>query len=296
MKILVIVVTYNAMKWLNDCLGSIKQSEVPLDTMVIDNGSTDETVEFIKANYPHVNLIESKKNLGFGKANNIGLNCVVEKEYDYAYLLNQDAWIFPKTIGHLLTIFKEHPEFGIISPMQLRKGCERIDVKFEQIISLHSVGFLRDLYFNKVSEIYELPGVMAAHWMISRDCIKKVGAFSPTFPHRGEDTNYINRMFYHGFKIGFAPNAICVHDRHVDNPRKREIYNIYVSNLVTLSEIYNERKHKIVVVIGRSLLSCLRTRSLKPCIDLFKLFLSYSVISKNRKISKESGAFLDFTL
>ncbi len=293
MKILVVIVTYNAMKWIDDCLGSVRQSKVPLETMIIDNGSTDETVSHIKKNYPEVNLIESKENLGFGRANNIGLQYVVDHNYDYAYLLNQDAWIFPETVGKLLDVFEKHPEFGVLSPMQLRKGCERIDVKFEHIISEHSVGFLRDLYFNKVAEVYELPGVMAAHWLITRDCIKKVGVFSPTFPHRGEDTNYINRLFYHGFKIGFVPHAISVHDRHVDNPRQRVLYNVYVTNLVTLSEIHNERKHKVMVVIGRSLLSCVKYCSFRPLFDMFKLFSAYKFIVGNRKQSLKEGAFLN---
>ena len=79
------------MKWLQNCLEAIKKSTYPVDTIVIDNGSTDSTVLFIKSNYPEVHLVESGKNLGFGQANNVGMRYALEQNADYVYLLNQDV-------------------------------------------------------------------------------------------------------------------------------------------------------------------------------------------------------------
>ena len=72
-KIYLIIVTYNAMKWAERCFSSLRKSSVPVHTIVVDNGSNDGTQEFIKTQFPEVEFIQSAKNLGFGKANNLGI-------------------------------------------------------------------------------------------------------------------------------------------------------------------------------------------------------------------------------
>ena len=72
-KIYLIIVTYNAMKWAEKCFSSLRKSSVPVHTMVVDNGSTDGTQEFNKTHFPEVEFIQSAENLGFGKANNLGI-------------------------------------------------------------------------------------------------------------------------------------------------------------------------------------------------------------------------------
>ena len=72
MKVLTIIVTYNGMKWLDRCLGSLRTSSVPSDVLVVDNGSTDGSPAYIQENFPEVMLHCTGENLGFGKANKIG--------------------------------------------------------------------------------------------------------------------------------------------------------------------------------------------------------------------------------
>ncbi|MDE7397344.1 MAG: glycosyltransferase, partial [Muribaculum sp.] len=93
MKILSIIVTYNGMRWIDRCIKSVLDSSISTDIYVIDNFSTDNTVEHIKKMYHRVMVYETNENLGFGKANNIGLKYALDNSYDYVYLLNQDAWI-----------------------------------------------------------------------------------------------------------------------------------------------------------------------------------------------------------
>ena len=93
MKIFAIVVTYNGMRWYDRCFGSLRNSDMPVETIVIDNASTDETVSYIKEHFHEVCLIESKENLGFAKANNIGIKRALDNGADYVFLLNQDAWV-----------------------------------------------------------------------------------------------------------------------------------------------------------------------------------------------------------
>ena len=99
MKILVIIVSYNFERWIDRCLNSLRQSEQQADVVVIDNASQDRTVSLIESRYPEVRLIKSKENLGFGRANNIGMKIALKEGYDAVFLLNQDAWIDAKVLG-----------------------------------------------------------------------------------------------------------------------------------------------------------------------------------------------------
>ena len=81
-KLLVIIVTYNGMKWLERCLSSLIASSVASDVFIVDNGSTDGSQDYIRSNFKDAIFIQSEENLGFGKANNIGLQYAYEKGYE----------------------------------------------------------------------------------------------------------------------------------------------------------------------------------------------------------------------
>ena len=78
MKVLVIIISYNFEQWIDRCLGSLRRSEYPVDILVLDNDSKDKTIERLRTNYPEVRLIENRKNLGFGRANNLGMQIAIE--------------------------------------------------------------------------------------------------------------------------------------------------------------------------------------------------------------------------
>ena len=132
-KIYIIIVTYNAMKWAERCFSSLKISSFPVNTIVIDNGSTDGTQDFIKANFPEIDFIESEKNLGFGLGNNLGIEKAYKNGADFIYLMNQDVWIFEGSIQKLLEAYQKHPkkeEIGILSPMHLDGSEKKLDLFF----------------------------------------------------------------------------------------------------------------------------------------------------------------------
>lgn len=293
MKVLVIIVTYNAMKWVTRCLNSTRISDTPVDVMVIDNGSTDGTVDYIRENFQDIHLVISETNLGFGLANNIGLQYVIDNNYDYAYLLNQDAWIFSDTIGNLIKINQRHENYGILSPLQLQTDGITLEPNFERGLMQTNKNCLKEIASNNYKDVYEVISVMAAHWLMSRKCIETIGGFSPTFPHRGEDTNYADRVIYHGMKSGVVPSAKSVHDMHNDNPSKRNIYNVYIRGLVKLSLVFNTIKHPLLEVIAGAIKGSLVYKSFSPISGLFQTFKDYKKIIQNREISKGLSAFLN---
>jgi GT2 family glycosyltransferase len=294
MKILVIIVTYNGEKWIERCINSINRSSQKADIFIVDNCSTDKTLNIIKGINSSAKIIESRINLGFGKANNIGIQYAVDNEYDYVYLLNQDAWLEQDTLQKLLVVAAREKSYGILSPFQMNADNHELDNSFKQSIigRHHDIGLIDDLYFGQLKSVYEVNFVMAAHWMVSIECIKKCGGFSPSFFYNGEDNNYCHRVHYFGFKIGIVPSAKAVHDRAYRkiDCKKDFFINIYTSSITYLSDI--SHSFPFVELMRTHISTIIRQRHLPSIKYAFRIIYEYPIILRNRKLSKKEGAFL----
>lgn len=288
---LVVIVTYNAMKWAERCFSSLKTSSVPVDVFVVDNGSIDGTQDYIRSNYPDVLFTQSETNLGFGRANNLGLEYALKNGYDYVYLLNQDAWVFEDTLDVLIKIQKKNPNYGIISPIQCNNTLTLIDENFYHL-SLNNVIVSKQLLVDDKPELFETKFVMAAHWLISRECILQLGGFSPSFPHYGEDDNYINRAIFHGFKIGVSFNAKVVHDReNRPSSKSKFLYLKYIHYIVDMSNP-NLAVPSFVGISWNLVKEAIKAKSFEPLSYLYRLLRDRSEIIENRMISKRGFSFL----
>ena len=215
-KVYSIVVTYNGIKWIDKCLNSLINSTHTTYILVIDNGSSDETVTHIKLNFPQVQVIETGINLGFGQANNAGICEALKNNADYVFLLNQDAWVEPDTLLSLIGVHKNKGNYGIVSPIHLNGDGTAIDAYFLDYLAQSNIkGYLSDCILNddKLHSVIETSFINAAGWLLSRECICKVGGFDPIFFHYGEDRNYTNRVLHCGFKIAIDVKSRLYHDR-----------------------------------------------------------------------------------
>ena len=307
MKLLTIIVTYNGKKWMDRCLGSLRKSSLSTDVLVVDNGSTDGTIEYIRSEFPEVQLHRAGENLGFGKANNIGLQKAVREGYDYVYLLNQDAWVFPHTFERLVAAMEADPGYGIVSPMQLTATEDKMDPRFVRWCpaaawtewmhvrsASESDAVSRIVSESLPGEIHPVSFVMAAHWMISRACFCAVGGFSPAFPHYGEDDNYIHRAQYHGFMCGILSSAGAVHDREMrPSSRESRMRLKCVASVVKLSNPSNCFWFRCLFQSVELLAISLRYCSWSVFKYIFTLVASYPRLHRIRQASLTSGAFLD---
>ncbi|MBP5218099.1 MAG: glycosyltransferase family 2 protein [Bacteroidales bacterium] len=286
-KILVIVVVYNGMTWLSRCLGSVEASSVPADLFIVDNGSSDGSVGFIREHFPQARLEVDPSNPGFAASNNVGLRYALENGYDYVYLMNQDAWVLPDTLERLVEVGDRNPGFGILSPVQMKDGCEEMDLQFSQRTYASRTEVSVDLW--------SVPYVMAAHWLVSRRCLGKVGLFAPLFPFYGEDENYCSRALYHGFRVGVVPTARAVHDRAArTEPKDRKVFrNFYMKSLTLLAD--PSRKWpllRFLYIIPYSLHCCFKYRSFLPLKYLGKVFATTGEALTARRGSMSEGAFI----
>ena len=206
-KISVVVVTFNGEIWIKKNIDSLLKSNYPIDIIVVDNASTDRSIELLKE-YKSINLIQNTTNLGFGKANNIGIDYAIKNGADAVFLLNQDTWIFENTITNLAEKLFENPDLGIVSPMHYSANETVLDNNFKTYYNI----FETEIDSNSIRIV---PFVNAAAWLVSKECFQKTGYFEPIFNHYGEDRNFCDRVRFHGFKIGIVKNAAICHDRIV---------------------------------------------------------------------------------
>ncbi len=206
-KVIVIVVTYNGLNWIETCFRSLLHSTIPLKILAIDNASTDGTPNIVRAKFPTVEVIETGQNLGFGKANNIGLKRVMDENAEYAFLLNQDAWIENDTLEKLIFAHQQNPNMGILSPIEYYSE-NVLDRKFRVFYAPKEL--LNNL---NISKIHSTKFINAAGWLIPRKTLETIGYFDPIFNHYGEDVDYCNRVLHFNYEIGILGNCNYYHKR-----------------------------------------------------------------------------------
>ncbi|WP_159800492.1 glycosyltransferase family 2 protein [Flavobacterium sp. MK4S-17] len=267
-EVYIIIVTYNGSIWIDKNIQSLLLSSYPVKIIVIDNNSTDDTLKLLKK-YSTVDLIQLKKNFGFAKANNIGIRTALDKGADYIFLLNQDAWIFEDTILNLIEVMKMSSKNGIVSPFHYAATKSELDTSFKTYLS-------RSLIIDAQQKLYSTEFVNAAAWMLSRECIEKVGFFETMFGHYGEDRNYCDRVLYKGYTILITKEAEIVHDRQIIRSFSKDLiqskykilttlinpnHNILHAYLLGLKEVFGLPKYfskfynigKIVYMVGELL-------------------------------------------
>lgn len=298
-KVYVIIVTYNAEKWISKCFSSLSNSEHPVHTIVIDNGSKDNTIERIKTEFPEVELIDAKENLGFGKANNIGLSKALKENADYAFLLNQDAWVNPNTIGEMIAVQERNPEYGVLSPIHLNGEGSMMDSNFYDCISTKSERVLHsNLLLHKKVDAFPISFINAALWLISRDCLTNIGGFDPLFYHYGEDKNYVFRLQFHRYKLGVVPSVFGYHDREDRKPlvlaahTKTRFLTKLLARCSDISKEPEEEISNLLMPTVKKALYSLSKGNLKQCLLHLQLYsslkkktaaLTTSVITNRKK-------------
>lgn len=209
-KIFVVIVTYKGMRWYDKCFSSLRESTIPLQTVVVDNTPGEEDAEYIKTHFPEVHLIKTNENLGFGRANNLGMRYALDNDGDYVFLLNQDAWIEKDTIQRLVEIAENHPEYALLSPFHYAPNSKILGMLLDD--GNNNYALLRDALAGNLKELYPIKYVNAAAWLLPRKTMERVGGFCPIIYHFGEDDDYINRLTYHGLKVGLCPQTHIFHD------------------------------------------------------------------------------------
>jgi len=222
----IIIVNYNVKAFLQNCLLSIKKATEKIDSeiIVVDNASDDGSIELIKKNFEDVILVESPVNLGFSKANNLGLKISQGK---YICLINPDTIVEENTFEVMINFMENHPDVGlagckILNPdgtfqLACRRSFPTPWVAFTKIIGLSKL-FPKSKLFAKYNltyldenQSYEVDAVSGSFMFLRRDVYEKIGGLDETFFMYGEDLDYCYRVKQAGYKVYYVHSTQIIH-------------------------------------------------------------------------------------
>jgi N-acetylglucosaminyl-diphospho-decaprenol L-rhamnosyltransferase len=217
-SVAVVVATYNALPWLEQCLESVPGVE----TVVVDNGSSDDTVSFVRERFPAVSVVE-QENVGLGAAWNRGIEATAS---DYVMILNADAWLTPGSLDRLIAFAQSRPDAAIVGPRLLNPDgtlqrsvrgfptpwrlateyffLRKLAPRSRALNAFYAGGFDHD-------EVCEAEFVMGACMLVRRAAIDQVGQLDEAFFLFSEETDWCYRFAQAGWKTVFFPGAECVH-------------------------------------------------------------------------------------
>lgn len=240
-NIVVIIVTYNGEKYIQNCLDSLlRQRWKNFRVLIVDNSSTDTTLECIKKYQidKRIIVLKNDKNLGFAKANNIGIRFSLEKlKPDHMLLLNQDTVVQDNLLEQFLYWHnKEGP--AAFSPKILIKKNRRIWwigtkifsksellKKFKLAVSYHVDKEKPDFFV--FSKPIELEAISGCTLFLPKEIINTVGLFDERFFMYMEDLDYSLRMRKMGYKLLLIPNTVVLHDVHLESEALFREQNVY---------------------------------------------------------------------
>ena len=223
-RVTVVVVTWNGAECIERCLDSIIGQPYLCRIIVIDNDSSDETVEILGRYGDEIEYYASAENLGFGRGNNKGIELALsDQDLTHVLLLNQDAWLSRGCVETLLEVSTSEPDYVVLSPLHLNEDESALDPYFSIVATPPSCfGWINALALGQTpASIYEAKMVNAAVWLISRRGLEECGGFDPLFPHYGEDDEYCWRVRQLGYRIGIVTQARAVHARISGKSRRK---------------------------------------------------------------------------
>ncbi|MCE3255426.1 MAG: glycosyltransferase family 2 protein [Rickettsiaceae bacterium] len=228
----IIIVSFNSSKIISSCLEKIDFSKY--EVMVVDNASTDTTVQIVADKFPLVQIIKLDKNIGYGRANNVALRLVAT---EFALVLNPDAFILSEEIEKILTVLQKSPEIALAGPLLLQNYTASPAEREKQLEIVYSN--LLEKFDNYLSVKY----IIGAILFLRMSVFKQIGFFDEEIFLYYEDDEISWRTVKNGYKAAIFPDAIGFHiGQGSSGGSLRSIYKRFWHR--ALSKLYWKKKQK----------------------------------------------------
>lgn len=244
--VIVVIPNYNLINDLAECLDSIKISNYDnLLTIVVDNGSTDDSLKVLKESYPWVKMIRSEENLGYAGALNLGLRQGLSLGGEYFLAMNNDTIVPPDMIRQLVNVMESDQNLGMSAPKVLYYDDPKITFSLgDKIYPLLPVPvrFGRKKKDKKHAEgVLEFDYLFGCALFIRRELVEKIGLFDTSYFMFFEDADYCRRARLAGFKLGRVLDASLLHKASLSVKRQRPLM-VYL-RARNRSRFYRRYKH-----------------------------------------------------
>lgn len=246
-RIIVITLNYNGKYLLDDCLESYLKNDYPnFEIVMIDNGSTDGSVPFVKKKYPYVVCIENGKNLGYSRGFNVGLQYAFnEKKVNYALITNNDVKVDKRVVSELVKVAKTDKKIGFVTgkvyyydkPDTLQTVGKKEDpIRWN---GGHIGNREKDVgQYDKVEERLFADDIFT---LVSRNLYEKTGGYDTTFHFQSEEYDWQARAKSLGYKIMYTPHAKIWHKE-----------SMTIGKNSSFKAFYDARNPMLVILINKS--------------------------------------------
>lgn len=253
MQVSVIIVNYNTRQLLCNCLRSIQErtTYIEYEVIIVDNASTDDSYEIVTRDFPWVRWIQSEENLGFGRANNLGMSVAKGK---YFFLLNSDTLLVNNALKEFFDYAELNPDFGALGAILLgpdNDTCHSFgkfitpwsELKFVLVKYLRFLKDKSNLHPEKVDSPQKVDYITGADLWIPRKVYETIGGFDPIFFMYCEEVDWQQRMADANLDRLIIPGPEIIHlEGGSDNTKSRLWSPSRLKNIYTSKRIYH-RKH-----------------------------------------------------
>ncbi len=224
-----VIINYNTLKYLKECIVSIKKNtQYPFNIIVVDNGSNDGSVQFLKR-LKGITLITNQENQGYARACNQG---IMVGEGEFVVILNSDIIVSPGWLTSMVNIAKSDKQIGVVGPKMVDERNKLVGAgvtKLNQFCSSRGTGLVDQVgLFDKTEDCYSVGG---ACYLINREALRKVGRFDESYFFYYEETDLSLRMLEKGYRVVYSPEARITHFQEgsmdVTRPQERSLRNHY---------------------------------------------------------------------
>lgn len=279
-KVFVVILNYNGIETLNDCLTSVfKSSYNNFEIVVVDNDSKDGSFEQARHNFSRAHFIKNSSNAGFAQGNNVGIRFALEKFADFVFILNNDTLIEKDTILTLVKHAVKEKEAGILSP--LIKKTDDDEIWFAGGILDWKKMRAEHLFTTLSNDPYESQYLSGCSMLIKKDVFKKIGLFDERYFLYYEDADLSYRARLAGFKLLLVPQTSIIHLEQSNQKNNSKLYWLVLSGLIFFLT-HSKTKQKLWIY------PYLFARKMKNFYNLF--------FSKNNTAKEIRRAFKDYAI